>query len=343
MTRTRTRIGLIANPAAGRDIRRLTGGASVVDNYAKRRVAECVLEGVTVATDRAEVLVMPDGAGIARHAIDEAPDGIDASEGEVTIEHSAADTRRTAAEFREAVDAAVVLGGDGTTRDVALEIGDVPVVAVSTGTNNVVPTPVDGTLAGVAAGLLASGAVSPDEVTARHGMVDAVAETPAGDRDLTALASLEVSSRSFVGTRALLDPQDLRGGVVSRAHPRDVGLAAIAGAIEPVEPDGSGGVAVRLSAPDDAPRTVRAVLAPGVAATVGVESVDRLEWGESARFEVPDGVIGADGERELELTNATVDLTPVRDGPRLVDVDATLEAGSRAGALASVRAPIEER
>ncbi|WP_265110571.1 NAD(+)/NADH kinase [Halosolutus halophilus] len=329
-----THVGLIVNPAAGRDIRRLTGGASVVDNYAKRRVAECVLDGLTAVADPPAVRVMPDRSGIADHAIEASPDVVDATLLDQPVEKSSADTRRAAARFREVgVAAVVVLGGDGTTRDVAREIGDVPVIAVSTGTNNVVPTAVDGTLAGVAAALIATGAVPAADVTARHGMVEARAETSTGERRLSALAAAEVSSRSFVGTRALLDPADLCGGVVSRAHPGDVGLAAVAGAFERVAPTDPGGVALRLADPADAPRTVRSVLAPGVTATVGVASVDRLAWGETAQFDVPDGVVGADGERELELTGATVDLTPVLEGPRLVDVNETLSAGADAGAL----------
>ncbi|MFC4544452.1 NAD(+)/NADH kinase [Halosolutus amylolyticus] len=329
-----SRVGLIVNPAAGRDVRRLTGGATVVDNYAKRRVAECVLDGLTATSDPPAVRLMPDRSGIADHAVAESPGAVDASVLEMPVEKSAADTRRAAARFREdGLAAVVVLGGDGTTRDVASEIGEVPVIAVSTGTNNVVPTAVDGTLAGVAAALIATAAVPAADVTTRHGMVEARVEAGTGERTLSALASAEVSSRSFVGTRALLDPTDLRGGVVSRAHPGDVGLAAVAGAFERVAPTDPGGVVLRLADPAEAPRSVRAVLAPGVTATVGIESVDRLDWDETARFDVPDGVVGADGERELELTDATVALTPVPEGPRLVDVDATLSAGADAGAL----------
>lgn len=57
-----TTIGLVVNPAAGRDIRRLTGGASVSNNYAKRRTAGCVLAGLTLVDD-VEVLVMPTARG----------------------------------------------------------------------------------------------------------------------------------------------------------------------------------------------------------------------------------------------------------------------------------------
>ncbi|ELY43371.1 NAD(+)/NADH kinase [Natronorubrum sulfidifaciens] len=329
-----SRVGLIVNPAAGRDIRRLTGGASVVDNYAKRRVATCVLDGLTAVSEPPNVAVMPDRRGISDHVLEEAPDDLTVETLEMTVESTAADTRRAASRSREDdVDVVVALGGDGTTRDVACEIGDVPVVAVSTGTNNVVPTAVDGTVAGVAAALLATGAVPAADATTRHGMIEARAETAGGTQRLSALAAAEVSAQSFIGTRALLDPSDLRGGVVSRAHPGDIGLAAIAGAVECLEPTEPGGVAVRLTEADDAARTVRAVLAPGVTATVGIESLERLEWNEPAEFDVPDGVVGADGERELELTETTVELTPVPDGPRLVDIDATLSAGVEAGAL----------
>ncbi|SEV99775.1 NAD(+)/NADH kinase [Natrinema salifodinae] len=326
-----TTIGLLVNPAAGRDIRRLTGGASVVDNYAKRRVAECVVDGLAVAGDRPEVLVMPDRAGIAEHAVAEAPADVEAATLEMPVEETAADTRRAAAEFRDAVDVAVVLGGDGTTRDAALELGDVPLVAVSTGTNNVVPAAVDGTVAGAAAALVATDAASPDAVTTRHEMIEARAETPTGERGLTGLAAVEVSSKSFIGTRALLDPDDLRGGLVSRAHPGDVGLPAVAGALESVAPADPGGVALRLADPDATPRSVRAIVAPGVTAEIGIGSVERVAPDEPVRFDVPDGVVGADGERELELTDAMVELTTVPDGPRLVDVDAALAAGARNG------------
>jgi hypothetical protein len=330
-----TRVGLVVNPAAGRDIRRLTGGASVVDDYAKRRVAGCVLEGLTAVPDPPGVRVMPDRAGIADHVLEEARDGLEAETLDLTVEKSAADTRRAAAWFREeGVGAVVVLGGDGTTRDVANEIGSVPVVAVSTGTNNVVPSAVDGTVAGVAAALVATGVVPAEAVTKRHGRIEARAETPNGEQRLTALAAAEVSSRSFIGSRALLDPGDLRGGVVSRAHAGDIGLPAVAGALESVAPDDPGGVALRLTDPGDVPRTARAILAPGVVATVGIESVERVEPDEPVAFEVPDGVVGADGERELELTDATVEFRVRLDGPQLVDVDAALAAGVDAGAFA---------
>jgi len=212
-------VGLIVNPAAGRDIRRLTGGASVSDNYAKRRSAESVLEGLTIVDDPPGALVMPDKAGIGQDAVEAAPDGLDAQVLDVPVTGERTDTRRAAERFRDDVDVVVVLGGDGTNRDVAATIGSVPVAAVSTGTNNVVPTPIDGTAAGAAAALVAAGEAPVDDVTVSHGTVAATIDSSAGTETLRGLATLGVVDRSFVGTRAVLDASDFVGGVVSRAHP----------------------------------------------------------------------------------------------------------------------------
>ena len=325
------RVGLVANPAAGRDIRRLTGGASVVDNRAKRRVAECVVNGLTVVDDPPVVAVMPDKAGIARHTREEAPPGVSVEILEMDREDSAADSRRATARFRDTADAVVVLGGDGTTRDVGLEVGDVPLVGVSTGTNNVVPAPVDGTVAGACAAVVATGVVDDGAVTRRHGLVEA--SVRGGEQTLTGLAAIEVTDTSFVGTRAVVDPADLIGGVVSRAHPTEIGLPSVAGCLGPLAPDDPGGAMVRLADPDAAGRTVRGLVAPGLTTEVGIATHRRLEWGDPAVFEVADGVIGADGERAVELVDETVEITPVADGPRLVDPRRALTAAGEAGVL----------
>jgi predicted polyphosphate/ATP-dependent NAD kinase len=83
-----SRVGLVVNPSAGRDIRRLTGGASVVDNYAKRRVAECVLEGLTIVEDPPAVEIMPDRSGIATYAVEEATDEVAIEQIDMVVEET---------------------------------------------------------------------------------------------------------------------------------------------------------------------------------------------------------------------------------------------------------------
>ncbi|EMA01561.1 NAD(+)/NADH kinase [Haloferax denitrificans] len=339
-----TTIGLVVNPAAGRDIRRLTGGASVSNNYAKRRTAGCVLAGLTLVDD-VEVLVMPDNTGLANRIVDDAPDGIGVEFVEMTVTASGRDSRAAAAHFADHADAVVVLGGDGTTRDVAQTIGDVPVVSISTGTNNVVPTPVDGTVAGAAAALVGSGAVSAAETTTRHGTVEVDVVRSEETTVIRGLATVGVLDRPFVGTRAILDPSDIVGGVVSRSSPAEIGLSGIAGGLVTHRPDEPGGVGFRLArdgadrtdAPDatdaatDPATTVRAITVPGRLSTVDVAEHRVLDDGEDYAFEVDRGVISVDGEREHEVRNGTVRLRPVTDGPRLVDVEAVLERAADDG------------
>src|SRR5680860_1634682 len=57
-------VGVVANPASGRDIRRLVSGASVFDNTEKGSMIVRLLGGLgAVAVDRA--LLMPAGDGVA--------------------------------------------------------------------------------------------------------------------------------------------------------------------------------------------------------------------------------------------------------------------------------------
>ena len=58
----------------------------------------------------------------------------------------------------------LTLGGDGTNRAFALGWRDAPLLPISTGTNNVFPRFVEATVAGAAAGLVASGAVALRDV-----------------------------------------------------------------------------------------------------------------------------------------------------------------------------------
>ncbi|MFC7153931.1 NAD(+)/NADH kinase [Halomarina halobia] len=317
-------VGLVVNPSAGRDIRRLTGGASVSDRYAKLQTARCVLAGATTVDPPPDVLVMPDKANIGQQLVEDAED-VDAALLDQSVTGSGEDTRRAAAALAERAECVVVLGGDGTNRDVATGIGDVPVASISTGTNNVVPTAIDGTPAGAAAALVAAGLVPARDATVRHGTVVAAVDDNGGHRRFEGLAALSVLDRPFVGTRAVLDPGDFLGGVVSRASPGDVGLSGIAGTLGAVAPDDPGGVGLRFGRPEGAPRTVRAMTTPGVVGRIGVREHRRLDDREAMTFDVPEGVLSADGERELEIREARVEVRTRADGPRFVDFDAVFE------------------
>jgi len=312
-----TTVGLIANPAAGRDIRRLTARASLVPNHEKASIVRRVLHGLAAAGVDT-VVYLADNAGIVAAAVDggRPPLAMDALD--IRAHGWASDSTEAARRLAAAgVGAIVTLGGDGTNRAVAAACGDVPLVAISTGTNNVFPTMVDGTVAGLAAGLVATGTVAADRVTRRVKRVEVQA---AGTADF-ALIDAAACTDPFVGTRAIWDAGRVRALVLTRAEPWSVGLSAIGGGLRPLGPDEPMGLYVELG---DGPRVVAAV-APGVVARVPVRRWRLLELHEPVAFAADARTVALDGERELAVDGgATAAVT--LNGPRLVDIRATLQA-----------------
>jgi predicted polyphosphate/ATP-dependent NAD kinase len=132
-------VGIVTNPEAGRDIRRLFG-ASVFPTSEKVSMVIRVLAALGVFGVEG-VLMMPDQGGIAAGVMravrahnttsfEAWPEVIII---EQAVERSADDTRRAVrAMLNEGVRLIVVLGGDGTHRVVASECGDLPLVTLST-------------------------------------------------------------------------------------------------------------------------------------------------------------------------------------------------------------------
>src|SRR5688572_1353771 len=151
-------VGIIANPASGKDIRRLVAHASSFDNNEKINIVRRALLAMDALGIR-EVWHMPDLYAIVPRAAQGTGLSLAVNELPMEMIGNASDSYEAA---RRLVDlragVIITLGGDGTNRIVASGCGDVPLVAISTGTNNVFPRMVEGTLAGLAAGLAALGA-----------------------------------------------------------------------------------------------------------------------------------------------------------------------------------------
>jgi predicted polyphosphate/ATP-dependent NAD kinase len=320
-------VGLIVNPAAGRDIRRLVGAASVMTNHEKSAIVRRVLRGLEAAGVE-RVLYLHDGSGIVAAALDGRLPNIVLEPLPIrpwgTVDDSSEAARQLAA---AQVGAIVTLGGDGTNRAVAGACGDVPLVAISTGTNNVFPSPVEGTVAGLAAGLVAAGAVDLDLVAPRAKWV----EVACGGVCDVALVDAAACRDRFRGAAAIWDPSRVRALVLSRAEPWAVGLSSIGGRLRPVAADEPAGLHLELG---EGGRAVTAVIAPGLVRRVLVRECRVLVLGESVTLDVAGGMVALDGERELPAHGeASVRVTS--RGPRLVDVRRVLEvtAHAEAGAV----------
>src|SRR5215203_6055919 len=122
---------------------------------------------------------------------------------EMTVRHTARDTIDALAEMelRGAV-AVVVLGGDGTSRIVARHCAaDLPLCALSTGTNNAFPELREATVAGMATGLVATGRLGGDGLVRRAKRLRV--EVNGGAVVDSALVDVAVTADRWVGSRAL--------------------------------------------------------------------------------------------------------------------------------------------
>ena len=324
-------VGIVANPASGKDIRRLVANASVFDNQEKRSIVRRAVLGANAAGVE-RFVYMPDSHGIVRSALEDLDADAEFEELESPATASALDTIRVAALMRErGVDCVLTLGGDGTNRAFALGWLDPPLVAVSTGTNNVFPRMVEGTIAGAAAGLVALGRVSIDEA-ARQAKV--VHVQIAGEKDDIALIDAVLLDEPFVGTKAVWDARRLRTLVLARAEPAAVGISAIGGLLQPVPESVDGGLFVEIGAGGG---EVLAPIAPGLYVPVPVRTVRPLGLGETVEIEGP-GVLAFDGERERRLpAGRRAMLTVRRDGPRVVDVPLVMKLAACRGLFRGTR------
>jgi hypothetical protein len=225
-----------------------------------------------------------------------------------------------------------VLGGDGTHRAVAKHCGDVPLLTLSTGTNNVFPDLREATVAGIAGALVATGALPAGVGLRRNKLLRVRCRGPRGEFEDIALVDACVSHAANIGSRALWRAADLRELYVAFAEEDAIGLSSLVGHWAPVRRDDPRGYALRFAAGDVAAAfpAVSAPIAPGLIASVMVRESFELLPGKTYPLTAGAGTLALDGEREIECApderfSIELDL----DGPTTVDVVATLRFAAR--------------
>ena len=314
-----TLIGIIANPASGKDIRRLVAHSSVFDNQEKIRIVRRILLGLQAAGIR-RVDYMPDYHGIVERALD----GLEV---DLVIERLNFDTK---ADQRDSIKAAqmladegagciITLGGDGTNRVVAKTAGNVPIMPLSTGTNNVFPYMIEGTVAGLAAGLIGTGKVSGKEGIFQSTRLEVIVEEKVVD---IAVVDAVISTDVFIGSRAIWKMDKIKQIFLNRCHPANIGFSSIGGMLRSIAPDEPLSMALELGKTG---RPVMAPIAPGIIETVFIESMQLMAAGEQMDIATTPCVVALDGEREVEIKKgqkAAIRLST--KGPLVVDVGGTM-------------------
>lgn len=273
-------IGIIANPASGKDIRRLVSYATVIDNQEKVNILKrIVLAAQSFGAE--QIYFMPDSFQMGLRVIQDLTADHSLSARcevlELPCKDCTGDTTLSARRMEElGASCIVVLGGDGTSRAAAKGVTRTPLLPISTGTNNVYPVMAEGTVAGMAAAFAAQtrpgrtdksangvssgtdeeatgvfsgstdeaagGAFFAEEVCMRDKRIELYINGTFAD---LALVDVVLTMDQCIGARAIWETDRIREILVTRCHPASIGFSAIAGSLAIVRPEDDFGYMVK--------------------------------------------------------------------------------------------------
>ena len=322
---------IIANPASGKDIRRLIAHGSVFDNQEKVRIVRRLILGLEQA-GVSKILYMPDGYDIVPRALNAISPGIPVEAVEMPVRNNQTDTTE-AAGIMETLGAKclLVLGGDGTSRAACKGTVSVPILPLSTGTNNVFPVMGEATVAGLAAGLVACGSIPPEDCCSTLCMFDILINDEIVD---IALVDAAVYDDVFLASKAVWHMDKVPQLFLTRCSAGSIGLSAIGGQLREILPEEPRGLALTLGTP--AAYSVTAPIAPGKFADVTLQCVEEMQPDELFSISVSPALIAVDGEREVEIPRgATASIRLNVNGPRVVDIQKTMARSRELGLFAT--------
>jgi len=328
-----SKVGIIANPASGKDIRRLVAYASLIDNREKTNLVRRIMLGID-STGVDEILIMPDYYGLGSRALSGLRCeniGARVSILDMAICGTQEDSTTAIRLMRElGVGCVVTVGGDGTNRAVAKGDRSIPLVPVSTGTNNVFPLMVEATTAGIAAGIVARGIIGLGDVVSTHKRLIVIKN---GNEGEMALIDVVVLDQPFVGSRAIWNLSEVKQIICTRAEPDSIGLSCIGGCVCPVGPDDDYGLYLKLG---EGNLRARAAVLPGAIEEIGIQEFRLIALGEEVELTHKPCLIAMDGEREMWVrATDEVKVRLERDGPRVVDVNQAVRKAASQGFFAS--------
>ena len=329
-------IGIIANPASGKDIRRLVSYATTIDNQEKVNIVKrIVLAAQAMGID--SVWFMPDTFQIGWTVIS------DLSRDEklraechildMPLTATPEDTTKAATKMEEmGVGCAVVLGGDGTSRAAAKGIHRMPLLPLSTGTNTVYPAMTEGTVAGMAAAVIAQ-LSDIEKCCIRDKRIEVSLN---GDFKDIALVDAVISDDLWVGSKAIWEPEKLRHIFVTRCHPASIGFSSVAGCLYVVKDTDDYGLAVDMESPGE---KILAPIAAGILSPLEIGRVRIMPIDTPQQIALKaDCMVALDGERELRGHKGDMlTFTITKKGPWRVQTRETLEEAARCGFFAAER------
>lgn len=324
-------LGIIINPHSGRDARRLFARAGTSTIEDKRNQVTRIVVGAAAAGIK-KILLSRDSFRIANAATEALTIDVDCELIDLELSGRGVDSQRAALAMRDAGCSAIVaLGGDGTSRAITQAWRDVVLLPLSTGTNNVFPFDVEATVAGAAAGLIASGRLALEDGARRAKILEVVCED---GRESLALIDAALLVNDHPGSLLQADPEKLSRILLTRAEPASVGLSPVGGLVMPCHAADDFAVEVHSrpeANPEKTGKSLRTPISPGLYANVGIDAVERVELGSEVRWTGP-GLLAFDGDREIVLADGeSAILRVVRDGPWVIDPTRAMVAAAEQG------------
>jgi hypothetical protein len=313
-------VGIIANPASGKDIRRFVAHASTFDNQEKINILVRVFSGLE-AFGVNKVYALADPFGLVILAYEKSKSRIPLVLSDFPLENSSQDSTQAASWMvQQSVACIITLGGDGTNRVVAKASANTPLLPLSTGTNNVFPSMTEGTLAGIAAAAVSAGIDQVETAIVQKRCLHIYKNENKID---LALIDAVIYADLFRGSGAIWDPGKILGLILAERHAAVIGAAAIANSLDVPTEKAQAGIWVEVGG--EAP-IVMVPFAPGLILPIPIKAVHWLSVGDRVPLHEQGATLALDGERDLYIREQDHFEVCVSDqGPRVVMVDQVLE------------------
>lgn len=321
-------IGIIVNPFSGKDVRRIVSSATVVSNIDKMNIIERIMFAANMREQHKFVL-MPDvfdlALGIRSNMREK---GVESEVLKMPVKGNHQDTTEFVRRMDEmGCDVLIVLGGDGTSRAAAKVSGDIPLLSISTGTNNVFPQFCEGTVAGLAAAAIAGHHITREQAGSHAKCIEIYKN---GEKADIALIDAVVSGKKVMGEKAIWNIDEIDMVVTAQCHPAAIGFSSLAGVVDVVKEDDPFGMMVAIDT--KAPQ----YMAPITAGKLGPFGITkRQHLGIDKMLEVrtkENCIVALDGEPEQGFkAGDVIGFKITWNGPRKVNVQNAVLAAKEAG------------
>ena len=294
-------VGIIANPLSGKDIRRLVASASVVSTHMKSNEILKLYSGL-VAYGIKKVYVMPDYSDISRRAREKYSGQIETLVMHTKILDAEETTIQVAKEMEaNKVGCIIVFGGDGTCRLVSKYVKETPILPVSTGTNNLFPLNLEGTIAGIAAAKFCS-LKNIEKYCKREKKLEIYENSNLID---SSLVDVVISRTPYIGSRAIWDIKNIDEIFISKVRHDGIGFSSIGHSLLKKDLDFNEGVHISLGENDYGnPQKIISAIAPGKIEEIEILGWKKFDNNKNISIKLSSGTVALDGERTIEFNSS---------------------------------------